>query len=146
MQTPKQRLSPKLQEKLTQAQYPKRPTLYYLRVEGGEGMRRYLAQTMDRKRYKQASGKLRRAVSILTEKDMIIHVSTEGLTLESIKKCGASRVKPPSGQPQQLVAESRDSVFGNIHPTPHSEPLCEPVTADARPSYSIAFVAASRSV
>lgn len=44
-------------------------------------MRRYLAQTMNRERYKQTSGKLRRAVSILNEQNMIIHVSTEGLTL-----------------------------------------------------------------
>lgn len=81
MQTPKRQLSRKLQEKLTHAQHPKRPTLFYLRVDGGESMRQYLARTMDRSRYKQASGKLRRAVSILTEQNIIIHVSTEGLTL-----------------------------------------------------------------
>lgn len=81
MQPSKRHLSLKLQEKLTQAQHPKRPTLFYLRVDGGDGMRRYLAQTMNRERYKQTSGKLRRAVSILNEQNMIIHVSTEGLTL-----------------------------------------------------------------
>ncbi|WP_375448504.1 hypothetical protein [uncultured Fibrella sp.] len=70
-----------MQEKLTLAQYPTRPTRYYLRVDGGEGMRRYLAQTMTRQKFKQVSGKLRKAVNILMEKDMIIHVATEGLTL-----------------------------------------------------------------
>ncbi len=81
MLTPRRPLSFKLQEKLTQAQYPKLPALYYLSVDGGEPMRRYLVRTMTRQRFKQASGKLRKAVSILTEKDMIIYVATEGLTL-----------------------------------------------------------------
>lgn len=81
MQTPKRRLPCKLQEKLTQAQYPTRPTLYYLNIDGGDGMRRYLSRNMTRQKFKQASGKLRKAIKILTERDMIIHVATEGLTL-----------------------------------------------------------------
>ncbi len=75
------RLSFKLQEKLTQAQYRERPTLYYLNVDGGDSMKRYLCRTMTREKFKAASGKLRKAVSILTDKDMIIHVTTEGLRL-----------------------------------------------------------------
>lgn len=81
MLTPQKSLSFKLQEKLTHAQYSKLPALYYLSIDGGEPMRRYLVRTMTRQRFKQASGKLRKAVSILTEKDIIIYVATEGLTL-----------------------------------------------------------------
>lgn len=81
MEILKRRLPYKLQEKLTQAQYPTRPTLYYLHMDGGDSMRRYLSRNMTRQKFKQASGKLRKAIRILAEKDMIIHVATEGLTL-----------------------------------------------------------------
>jgi hypothetical protein len=81
MQAPKRRLPFKLQEKLTQAQDPALPALYYLSINGGDGMRRYVARNMTRQKFKKASGKLRRAVKILGEEDMIIHVATEGLTL-----------------------------------------------------------------
>jgi hypothetical protein len=75
------RLSFKLQEKLTQAVYPTRPTLYYLRVDGGKGMRRYLARTMTRQKFETTSAKLRKAVHALNEQNITIHVATEGFTL-----------------------------------------------------------------
>ena len=81
MMAPRRQLSFKLQEKLTHAEYPNRPTLFYLRVDGGEDMRKYLARTMNRQKFRQTSGKLRKAVSILTEKNIVIHVATEGLML-----------------------------------------------------------------